>query len=140
MINGEALLHSSFKLRTIPEAGGDGAFGAGEAQLGGDPFLAGIVIHQRDHRAAPARAGELRAERAFLQGCLDEPVKLRAGDADPPQEIAVGANRFRFIVGDTGIESPTLQVVEDVSAARDKDRARYDSYFWELGSMASVAR
>jgi mevalonate kinase len=58
----------------------------------------------------------------------------------PPQEIVVGANRFRFVVGDTGIESPTLQVVEDVSAARDKNRARFDSYFWELGSMASVAR
>ena len=67
-----------------------------------------------------------------------EPVYFVRGK--PPQEIAVGANRFRFVVGDTGIESPTLQVVEDVSAARDKDRARFDSYFWELGSMASVAR
>jgi mevalonate kinase len=27
-----------------------------------------------------------------------------------------------------------------VAAAREKDRARFDSYFWELGSMASVAR
>jgi mevalonate kinase len=67
-----------------------------------------------------------------------EPVYFVRGK--PPQEIGVGANRFRFVVGDTGIESPTLQVVEDVSAAREKDRARYDSYFWELGSMASVAR
>jgi mevalonate kinase len=58
----------------------------------------------------------------------------------PPQEIVVGANRFRFVIGDTGIESQTLRVVEDVSAAREKDRARFDSYFWEIGSMVSRAR
>ena len=41
-----------------------------------------------------------------------EPIYFVRGK--PPQEIAVGANRFRFVVADTGIESPTLRVVEEV--------------------------
>jgi mevalonate kinase len=67
-----------------------------------------------------------------------EPIYFVRGK--PPQEISVGANHFRFVVADTGIESPTAGVVEEVRSARERERARFDSYFWELGSMASVAR
>jgi len=58
----------------------------------------------------------------------------------PIRGIEVKRSEFRFVIADTGIESPTADVVEDVRIARDADRARYDSFFWELGSMASVAR
>ena len=56
------------------------------------------------------------------------------------QVIDVGPHVYHFVIADTGIESPTGKVVEDVRCAREQDRARYDSFFWELGSMASVAR
>jgi mevalonate kinase len=68
----------------------------------------------------------------------DEPIYFVKGK--PPQEVIVGPNVFRFVVADTGIESPTLRVVQDVREARERNRALYDSYFWELGAMASVAR
>jgi mevalonate kinase len=57
-----------------------------------------------------------------------------------PQDVEVGSGHFRFLIADTGIESPTGKVVEDVRRKREQDRARVDSYFWELGSMATVAR
>ena len=69
---------------------------------------------------------------------LNEPVYFTRGK--PPQPIIAGRSAFRFVVADTGVVSPTRRVVEFVRQARDRDRARYDSFFWELGSMASVAR
>lgn len=57
-----------------------------------------------------------------------------------PQPIEVGDSAFHFLIADTGVESPTMKVVEDVRAARERDQARFDALFWELGSMASVAR
>ena len=56
------------------------------------------------------------------------------------RSIDVGPTVFRFVIADTGIESPTAEVVEAVRCAREEDRAHYDSFFWELGSMASVSR
>lgn len=69
---------------------------------------------------------------------LDEPIYFVRGK--PPQPITVGPSVFRFVIADTGIESPTADVVAAVRQAREHDRARYDACFWELGSMASVAR
>jgi len=68
----------------------------------------------------------------------DAPVYFVKGK--PIRGIEVGPGRFVLVVADTGIESSTAQVVEGIALARRKDKARYDSYFWELGSMASVAR
>jgi len=68
----------------------------------------------------------------------DEPVYFVK--SKPIRGIEVGPSAFVLVVADTGIASSTAQVVEDVRRARRKDKARYDSYFWELGSMASVAR
>jgi mevalonate kinase len=58
----------------------------------------------------------------------------------PIQRIDVGPGRYHFVAADTGIDSPTIRVVEEVRRARELDRARYDSFLWELGSMTSVAR
>lgn len=68
----------------------------------------------------------------------DEPVYFVKGKA--PQPITVGPCAFRFVIADTGVESPTIRVVQEVSAARERNRAKYDAIFWEVGSMASVAR
>ena len=56
------------------------------------------------------------------------------------QPIRVGPTAFRFLIADTGVASRTSAVVEDVRRRREADRAYYDSLFWEIGSMASVAR
>ena len=56
------------------------------------------------------------------------------------QAIKVGPTGFRFLIADTGIGSRTSAMVEEVRLRREEDRARYDSLFWEIGSMASVAR
>ncbi len=68
----------------------------------------------------------------------DEPIYFVSGR--PARSIAVGPSVFRFVVADTGLASATREVVDQVKAGRDRDRARFDSFFWELGSMASVAR
>lgn len=69
---------------------------------------------------------------------MDKPIYFVKGK--PIQDISVGRSVFHFLVADTGITSPTAEVVEDVRKGRESDRARYDSFFWEIGSMASVAR
>ena len=38
------------------------------------------------------------------------------------------------------MDASTIEVVDAVRRAWEKDRATYDSYFWELGSLASVTR
>lgn len=68
----------------------------------------------------------------------DEPIYFVRGK--PVQGITVGPSTFRFLVADTGVESVTAVVVDDVRLARERDRARYDSFFWELGSLTSVVR
>lgn len=68
----------------------------------------------------------------------DEPIYFARGR--PVQTITVGPSTFRFLLADSGIESATVVVVDDVRIARERDKARYDSFFWELGSLASVAR
>lgn len=98
---------------------------------------------------APDQVAELamEAERAFHGNpsgvdssvvARDEPIYFVRGK--PPQSIAVGSETFRFLIADTGIPSPTYKVVNDVKALRDREPARVDSYFWELGSMAGVVR
>jgi len=57
-----------------------------------------------------------------------------------PRGISVGPSEFHFVVADTGIASSTSDVVGAIRRAREKDPARFDSYFWEIGSLASVSR
>ena len=68
----------------------------------------------------------------------NEPIYFVRGK--PIQTIAVGPSVFRFLIADTGISSPTIKVVQEIRDAWERDRARYDSMFWELGSMTTVAR
>ena len=56
------------------------------------------------------------------------------------QPVQVGPTSFRFLIADTGVASRTSAVVEDVRRRREAERAHYDSLFWEIGSMTSVAR
>jgi len=69
---------------------------------------------------------------------MDKPIYFVKGRS--AQSITLGPSRFHFLVVDTGVVAPTAAVVDDVRAAREKKRAHYDAYFWELGSLASVAR
>jgi len=69
---------------------------------------------------------------------MDEPIYYVKGR--PARSIALGPSAFHFLVVDTGVVAATAEVVDDVRAAREKKRAHYDAYFWELGSLASVAR
>jgi len=69
---------------------------------------------------------------------LDQPIYYSRRKGAAP--IAAGRTQFRFLVADTGIASSTAEVVADVRRARQGQRARYDALFWEIGSMASVAR
>lgn len=102
-----------------------------------------------DRRLNPEQEAELamEAEKKFHGNpsgvdaavvARNEPIYFVRGRT--VQEIAVGASSYRFLIADTGISSPTVKVVEEVREARDRDRARYDSMFWELGSMTTVAR
>ena len=69
----------------------------------------------------------------------DEPIYFVKGKGI--RGIAVGAGTFHFVVADTGVRGrPPSKWWDAVRTARDKDRASYDSYFWELGSLASVSR
>lgn len=47
---------------------------------------------------------------------------------------------FTFVIGDTGVPQSTAEVVADVAAKRDQNRAHYDAIFWEMGTMACVGR
>lgn len=47
---------------------------------------------------------------------------------------------FTLVIGDTGIASPTREVVEDVRRAWEKDPQQYDAWFDEIGRIAQEAR
>lgn len=57
----------------------------------------------------------------------------------PIERLAVGAP-LRFIIGDTGIKSPTYKVVGDLRARRQKNPTQYDSIFGRMGDLARAAR
>jgi mevalonate kinase len=68
----------------------------------------------------------------------DRPIYFVKGKE--PRPVQTGPTDFHFLIADTGMSASTADVVRDIRAARERDRATYDSYFWELGSLASVAR
>jgi mevalonate kinase len=67
----------------------------------------------------------------------NQPVYFVRGHAPVP--LQPGAE-FTFVVGDTGIASPTSQAVARVRANRDQDPARFDSLFAETGRLVDSAR
>ncbi len=48
--------------------------------------------------------------------------------------------KFRFLIADTGVPSETAAIVAEVREARERRRAHYDALFWEIGTLACVAR
>ena len=57
----------------------------------------------------------------------------------PIERLTVGAP-LTFIIGDTGIKSPTYKVVGDLRARRSENPAVYDSTFARMGALAQEAR
>ena len=68
----------------------------------------------------------------------DEPIYFVKSRGVRPIEIGPGT--FHFVVADTGVDAATAEIVDDVRRGREQDRANFDSYFWEIGSLASVSR
>lgn len=68
----------------------------------------------------------------------NEPIYFVKGK--PARSIDIGPSAFHFLIADTGVAAATVEVVDAVCVAREKDQARYDAYFWEMGSLASVSR
>lgn len=66
-----------------------------------------------------------------------KPVYFRRGS---PIETFKPRESFTIVIGDTGIPAPTKQSVADVHALWEKDRARWDGYFTQIGQIASEAR
>lgn len=89
------------------------------------------MIAERDYHGNPSGVDTAVVAR-------DEPIYFVKGK--PARSIAIGPGSFHFLVADSGVASATAEVVDLVRAAREQDQARYDAYFWEIGSLASVSR
>jgi len=63
----------------------------------------------------------------FRRACGCKPIRKRKSE-------------FRFLIADSGARSSTSDVVSQVAALRDQDRAHFDALFWEIGSLACYAR
>jgi mevalonate kinase len=57
-----------------------------------------------------------------------------------PPEPFHAAHPFRFLIGDTGLASPTRVAVGDVRAAWEKEPKRFNALFAEIGAIARQAR
>lgn len=57
----------------------------------------------------------------------------------PIERLATGAP-LTFVIGDTGIKSPTYKVVGDLRARRNENPAAYDPIFSQMGMLARNAR
>ncbi|MBE9470526.1 MAG: mevalonate kinase [Chloroflexi bacterium] len=55
------------------------------------------------------------------------------------ERLTVGES-FTLLIGDTGSRSPTRKVVESVRRACDRNPARYDALFDQMGDLAGEAR
>ncbi|HUF37849.1 MAG TPA: mevalonate kinase [Anaerolineales bacterium] len=66
-----------------------------------------------------------------------QPVYFRRGS---PVEFIRPAAAFEFVIGLTGIPSPTGRVVADVRAAHQADPVRFDRIFSQIGRLTKNAR
>ena len=67
----------------------------------------------------------------------EQPVYFVRGQ--PIERIAVGAP-FTLLIGDTGLPSPTKEVVADVRRAWERSPARFDALFDQIGDLTLEAR
>jgi mevalonate kinase len=68
---------------------------------------------------------------------FEQPVYFIRGQ---PIETLRVARAFTLAIADTGIAAPTKIAVGDVRRAWERDRARYESLFDEIGAIARAAR
>ncbi len=66
-----------------------------------------------------------------------QPIFFTKGQ--PIERLTVGAP-LTFVIGDTGIKSPTYKVVGDLRARRTENPAAFDPIFAEMGTLARNAR
>ena len=66
-----------------------------------------------------------------------KPVYFQRGR---PIETFKPRESFTIVIGDTGISAPTKQSVADVHALWEKDRARWDACFTQIGHIVNDAR
>jgi len=66
-----------------------------------------------------------------------QPIFFQKGQ--PIERLKVGTP-LTFVIGDTGIQSPTHKVVGDLRARREQDLKRYDDYFDEIMALVMEAR
>jgi len=67
----------------------------------------------------------------------EQPVFYRPGE--PPEVLVAGA-ALRWIIGDTGIRSPTRDVVADVQRSWQAARIQYDAMFDSIADIVLEAR
>lgn len=130
---------------TIPIAGGMGSGAAvsavlARAVLASAPTFRGcpdaetvnriVYAVERIHHATPSGIDNTVV-------VYEQPVWFVRGR---PPEIFDIAKPFHLVIADTGIASPTGQVVADVRAARQTNAARYDAIFDAIGAIAERAR
>ena len=130
---------------TIPIAGGMGSGAAVSAVLARAVLASAPTFHgcpdaetvnrivyavERIHHATPSGIDNTVV-------VYEQPVWFVRGR---PPEIFDIAKPFHLVIADTGIASPTGQVVADVRAARQEDAARYDAIFDAIGAIAEQAR
>jgi len=68
---------------------------------------------------------------------FEKPVYFVRGEG--PKVFEVGCP-FSLVIADTGVPSPTRDVVADVRRAWELDRERYDRLFEEMGALARAAK
>jgi mevalonate kinase len=67
----------------------------------------------------------------------EQPVYFVKGSA--PEPIAIGGD-FTFLIAESGIQSSTAQVVEQVRRARDTDTPFYDTRFDAIAGLVNTAK
>ncbi len=69
----------------------------------------------------------------------EEPIYFARSEASEPALLCVGAP-FTLLIADSGLPSPTRQLVERVRAARDDQPRRYESLFRRIGNLVREGR
>jgi mevalonate kinase len=127
---------------TIPVASGLGSGAAVSTAL--VRALAGFLGHRLETAQVSALVFEVEKIHHGTPSGIDntvvayeQPVYFVRGQ--PVARLASGAP-FTILIGDTGIRSPTRQVVERVRRAWERSPARYDALFDQIGDIVDEAR
>lgn len=135
--DGTLTIHS-----TIPIAGGMGSGAAVSTAL--VRALAGFLGHEMEPAEVSSLVFEVEKIHHGTPSGIDntviayeQPVYFVRGRA--VERLAVGAP-FTLLIGDTGAPSPTGKVVAQVRRDWQREPARYDALFDQIGAVAEEAR